>query len=76
MWSVRADATVYQAIEIMADKRIGALLVLEGGKLVGIVSERDYARKSDLEGPVVERDSCTRNHEGASDLCSSGRFRR
>jgi CBS domain-containing protein len=50
VWSVSADATVYQAIEIMAEKRIGALLVLDGGKLVGIVSERDYARKVILKG--------------------------
>jgi CBS domain-containing protein len=41
---------VYQAIEIMAEKRIGVLLVLDGGKLVGIVSELDYARKVILKG--------------------------
>jgi len=50
VWSVSADTTVFQAIEIMAEKRIGALLVLDGGKLVGIVSERDYARKVILKG--------------------------
>jgi CBS domain-containing protein len=50
VWSVSVDATVYQAIEIMAERRIGSLLVLDGGKLVGIVSERDYARKVILMG--------------------------
>ncbi len=37
--------TVYQALEVMADKNIGAVLVMEGGDLVGILSERDYSRK-------------------------------
>lgn len=44
------DASVYQAIELMATKSIGAVLVLEAGKLVGIISERDYARKVILKG--------------------------
>src|SRR3954451_6272351 len=45
IFSVPSDASVYSAIEMMADKHIGALLVIDDGKLVGIVSERDYARK-------------------------------
>jgi CBS domain-containing protein len=50
IYAVQADATVYDALKIMADKSVGALLVLEGDKLVGIMSERDYARKVILLG--------------------------
>jgi CBS domain-containing protein len=50
VWSVSPDATVYSAIEMMADKGIGAVLVLDGETLLGIVSERDYTRKVILQG--------------------------
>ena len=50
IWSIPPDASVYQAIELMAEKGVGALPVVEGEKLVGIVSERDYARKVILKG--------------------------
>jgi CBS domain-containing protein len=48
--SIKPDASVYQAIEMMAEKRVGALLVMESGVLLGIISERDYARKVILQG--------------------------
>jgi CBS domain-containing protein len=45
VWTVAPDASVYAALEVMADKGVGALVVVDGAKPVGIVSERDYARK-------------------------------
>ena len=50
IWSTQPDATVYQAIEMMAERQVGALPVMEAGKLLGIISERDYARKIILMG--------------------------
>ena len=50
IWSIAPDALVYDAIELMAQKEIGALPVLENGRLIGIVSERDYTRKVILKG--------------------------
>ena len=60
VWSVSPEAPVLEAIRIMAEKHIGALIVVKDGDLVGIVSERDYARKvilmgrSSAELPVAE----------------------
>jgi CBS domain-containing protein len=50
VWSIEPGAVVLEALKLMAEKRIGALLVMTDGKLVGIFSERDYARKVALEG--------------------------
>ena len=49
-WTINPDATVYDAIKLLAEKNVGALPVLDGGKLVGILSERDYTRKVMLMG--------------------------
>ena len=50
IWSIPPQATVYEALQIMSEKDVGALLVLDKGSLVGIFSERDYARKLILKG--------------------------
>jgi CBS domain-containing protein len=50
IWTVGPDTSVYDALRMMSDKDVGALLVLENDKMVGIVSERDYARKVVLLG--------------------------
>ena len=50
VWLTSPDASVFEALQLLAEKNIGALLVLRNGELVGIVSERDYARKVALHG--------------------------
>lgn len=50
LWHVRPDDTVYTALELLAQHEVGALVVMDGARLVGIVSERDYTRKVALQG--------------------------
>jgi CBS domain-containing protein len=50
VWSVPSDATVYDAMKMMADKDVGALVVMDDQEFKGLVSERDYARKVILQG--------------------------
>ncbi len=60
IWSIDVDATVYEALQLMAEKNLGALVVFEQGELAGIVSERDYARKVILLDRE-SRDTAVRN---------------
>ena len=57
VWSIQIDKQVYDALQLMADKDIGALLVFEGEQVAGILSERDYARKVVLKGKSAETTS-------------------
>jgi CBS domain-containing protein len=50
VWRVEPDATVFDALQRMADKEVGALVVMQGEQVVGLISERDYARKIILHG--------------------------
>jgi CBS domain-containing protein len=60
IWAIDPDTSVYDALTFMAEKNVGALLVMREGKLIGIFSERDYARRMILKGkhskdtPVIE----------------------
>src|SRR3569832_2033614 len=55
LWSISPEATVYEAIQMMSEKHIGCLLVLTGGHLTGILTERDYARKVVLMGRASQQ---------------------
>lgn len=55
VWTVQPDATVFEAIQLMADKNIGALLVTENERLLGVISERDYTRKVALKGKTSKQ---------------------
>ncbi|AKU50558.1 CBS domain-containing protein [Xanthomonas arboricola] len=88
VFAVAADAAVIEAIRLMADKGIGAVLVMDGPRLVGIVSERDYARKvvlrdrassttsvSDIMSTQVVTVSLSDTVERCMQLMTDGRFR-
>jgi CBS domain-containing protein len=55
VWSIAPDASVFEAIQLMADKRVGALMVVDRNELVGVISERDYARE------IVLKDRASRD---------------
>ncbi len=80
IWSVRSDQPVLEAIRLMAEKGIGALLVMDDSRLVGVLSERDYARKVILEdrsskntliGEIMTRDVFTVSPESNVSECMS-----
>jgi CBS domain-containing protein len=50
LWTIAPDATVFEALKMLSEAKIGAIMVMEKGRLVGILSERDYTRKVALEG--------------------------
>ena len=70
VYSISADATVYEALKLMADKEIGALVVFEDEKLVGLISERDYARKVILKGKA-SKDLLVREIMATEIICLS-----
>lgn len=65
LWHVRPDDSVFTALELLARYEVGALMVMEGGRLVGVLSERDYTRKIALQGrnskTTLVADIMTRN---------------
>jgi len=60
VWSISPDATVFEAIQLMADKNVGALPVVDNSRLIGIISERDYMRKVILKG-LSSKDTAVRD---------------
>jgi CBS domain-containing protein len=60
VWSISPDATVFEAIQLMADKNVGALPVMDNSRLIGIISERDYTRKVILKG-LSSKDTAVRD---------------
>ena len=57
LWTIAPEATVFEAIKLMAEKNIGALLVMSGSRLQGIFTERDYTRKIALQGKTSKETS-------------------
>ena len=60
--SISPDRSVYDAMEMMADNEVGALIVLEKGKVVGLITERDYARKNHSQRAFIAEDASRRYH--------------
>jgi CBS domain-containing protein len=88
VYSTSPDASVYDALQLMADKNIGALIVFEGDRMVGLISERDYARKIVLKNKfsretavaeIMSRDVVTvspdRNLEECMEVITARRVR-
>jgi CBS domain-containing protein len=58
VWSVPSNTSVYDAMKMMADRDVGALLIMDGDELVGVISERDYARRVILQGRSSKDTPC------------------
>lgn len=74
VWSVDPGSSVFDALSLMAEKEIGALVVLDGGRVAGIISERDYARKVILHGrasPTTRVEEIMTNHVAYTHLDQS-----
>ena len=69
VWSIAPDRTVFEALTLMGEKEIGALTVVEQGRLVGIISERDYARKVILKGRT-SRDTLVKEIMSTRVICT------
>lgn len=86
VWSISPDSTVFDALKEMAQKEVGALTVMEDDRLVGIISERDYARKVILKGKtsrttlvreiMTSRVICTRPDQTVAECMSMLTHRR
>ncbi len=50
VWAIAPDASAYEAIQLLAEKNVGSLMVVDGDQVMGIISERDYVRKVDIKG--------------------------
>lgn len=74
VWSIEPGASVYHALEMMSDHHIGALMVTENERLIGVVSERDYARKIALKGKS-SRDTTVRDIMTENVFCVTPRAR-
>lgn len=78
VWTIAPDATVFQAIQAMAEREVGALVVMDGDALAGIISERDYARRVILQGhsshairvaDIMTRHVVTARPDDTADAC-------
>jgi CBS domain-containing protein len=74
VWSIHPDESVYRALEVMSDRNVGALMVTDKDKLIGVMSERDYARKIALAGRA-SRDTTVRDIMTSDVFCISPRTR-
>jgi CBS domain-containing protein len=67
VWIVGTDTTIYEALALMAEQGVGALVVMDNGRVIGLFSERDHARKVDLLGLDARRDRIDKVME--TDIC-------